>query len=58
MNGTMTMTVEQMAKELHISRNTAYKLVKQKDFPSVQIGKRVVINRSKLQVWLDEQSSH
>ena len=44
-----------MAKELNISRNTAYELTKQKGFPCFRVGKRVLINRDMLQAWLDEQ---
>lgn len=51
----LTLTVPQMAKELNISRNTAYELTKQKGFPCFRVGKRVLINRDMLQAWLDEQ---
>lgn len=54
-NPSLTLTVPQMAKELNISRNTAYELTKQKGFPCFRVGKRVLINRDMLQVWLDEQ---
>ena len=53
----LTLTVPQMAKELNISRNTAYELTKQKGFPCFHVGKRVLINRDMLQSWLDEQCS-
>ena len=51
----LTLTVPQMAKEMNISRNTAYELTKQKGFPCFRVGKRVLINRDMLQAWLDEQ---
>lgn len=51
----MAMTVEQMAAELHISRNTAYALVQRPDFPSFRIGKRVLVNRELLQSWMNKQ---
>lgn len=54
-NPSLTLTVPQMAKELNISRNTAYELTKQKGFPCFRVGKRVLINRDMLQAWLDEQ---
>ena len=53
----LTLTVPQMAKELNISRNTAYELTKQKGFPCFRVGKRVLVNRDMLQAWLDEQCS-
>ena len=33
-------TVNQVAKDLHIGRNAAYELFKQKDFPSLNIGRK------------------
>ena len=56
-NPSLTLSVQQMAKELNISRNTAYELTKQKGFPCFRVGKRVLINRDMLQAWLDEQCS-
>ncbi len=51
----MTMTVDEMAAELNISRPTAYELVKQKHFPAFHIGQRILVNRVGLQCWIDEQ---
>ena len=51
----LTLTVPQMAKELNISRNTAYELVKRPGFPCFHVGKRILVNRDMLQVWLAEQ---
>jgi len=51
----MTMTVEQMAAALGISRNTAYALANEAGFPSFRVGKRLLVNREMLQVWMDRQ---
>ena len=51
----MTLTVQQMANALNISRNTAYELVKQPGFPCFHVGKRILINRDMLQTWLNSQ---
>ena len=53
----MTLTVDEMAEELHISRPTAYELVKQEGFPSFRIGQRILVNRSGLQDWIDRRCS-
>ena len=53
----LTLTVPQMAKELNVSRNTAYELTKQPGFPCFHVGKRVLVNRDMLQAWLDDQCS-
>ncbi len=52
----MTLTVEQMASELNISRPTAYTLIKEEGFPALNIGHRVLVNRAGLQRWLDMKS--
>ena len=52
----MTLTVEELMDELHISRPTAYELVKQEHFPAFHVGSRILINRKGLQEWLDAQS--
>lgn len=51
----MTMTVDEMAAELNISRPTAYELVKQEHFPAFRIGQRILVNRAGLQRWIDAQ---
>ena len=50
----MSLTVDEMAKELNISRTTAYELVKQDGFPAFRIGRKVLVNRRGLQRWMDE----
>ena len=51
----MTLTVEEMAEELNVSRATAYKLVKENGFPAFNIGQRLLVNRKGLQKWIDER---
>ena len=51
----MTMTVKEMAAELHISGPTAYELTEQPDFPSFRIGQRIIVSRKGLQEWIDRQ---
>ena len=50
----MTLTVDDLAKQLNISRNTAYALADRKDFPSFRIGRRLLVNRALLQEWMDQ----
>ena len=50
----MSLTVDEMANELKISRTTAYGLVKQEGFPAFHIGRKVLVNRRGLQRWMDE----
>ena len=51
----MTLTMAELADELHISLPTARKLVRKSDFPAFSIGSRILINREGLQRWLDGQ---
>lgn len=51
----MTLTIEEMAEELNISRPSAYELVKQDNFPAFSIGRRLLVSRKGLQEWIDEQ---
>lgn len=51
----MVLTVEEMGKELGISRATAYELSQHPDFPSFTIGRRVLISRDGLAKWIEKQ---
>lgn len=53
----MVMTVEEMGKELGISRATAYELSQRTDFPSFSIGRRVLVSRDGLLKWIEKQYS-
>ena len=44
----LTLTASQVASVLSISRANAYKLMHSKGFPTIQIGKRMVVHRDKL----------
>lgn len=51
----MTLTVPQMMKALNISKNVAYVLTKEPDFPCFRLGKKILINRDLLQEWLNNK---
>ena len=53
----IVMTVEEMGKELGISRATAYELSQRPDFPSFSIGRRVLVSRDGLMKWIEKQYS-
>jgi excisionase family DNA binding protein len=44
----LTLTVEQAAKLLGIGRSTAYELVHTGDIPSLRLGRRIVVPRTRL----------
>ncbi len=55
MNEKLTLSVEEAGKLLGVSRQTAYNLIHRADFPVLRIGKRVLIPRKQLEVWMDRQ---
>lgn len=50
--------VDDLCGLLGISRPTAYELVHRSDFPSLRVGRRLLIPRDALEKWLAAQSSH
>ena len=52
------LSVPDVASMLGISRAGAYELVKEKGFPTLTIGSRILVPRDKLVKWIDEKSSH
>lgn len=53
MNERLTLTVQEAAELIGISRAHAYELVKQSAIPSLKLGRRVVIPRRALERMLD-----
>jgi len=52
-----TMSVEEAAAILGISRNSAFRAVKAGDLPSIRIGRRVLVPRNRLLRLLDEPTT-
>ena len=50
-------TVEKVAEQLGIGRTSAYRLVKQKIFPVLVLGKRVVVPKEPFDTWLQKGNS-
>ena len=51
----MTLSVEDVASYLGISRVGAYNLCHAQGFPSMRIGKRILIPRDRFLEWLDRR---
>jgi len=49
------LTVHELAKHLSIGRDTAYSLVRRKDFPSVKLGREYRTIKADLPEWLEKQ---
>ena len=53
----LTITVDELAQQLNVSRATAYNLARRKDFyPAFRIGHRLIISKQALNRWLDDQT--
>ena len=51
----ITLNADEVAMVLGISRAGAYTLMHSKDFPTIQIGKRMVVPKDKLLAWMEKQ---
>lgn len=51
----LALNAEEVAQVLGISRANAYTLMHSKSFPTLTIGKRLVVPKDKLLVWMEEQ---
>ncbi len=54
--GKMIMTIAEVSDALGISKPLVQRLTHRDDFPSIRVGRRVLINAKKLQEWLDNQT--
>lgn len=52
---TLCITVDEMGELLRLSRPTAYSLVHRDGFPVIRIGRRLLIVKSALEKWLENQ---
>lgn len=53
----ITLSANQVAQVLGISRANAYTLMHSKGFPTIQIGKRMVVPKNKLIEWMEAQTA-
>ena len=51
----LALSAEEVVQVLGISRANAYTLMHSKSFPTLTIGKRLVVPKDKLLVWMEEQ---
>ena len=49
-------SVEELQRLLQIGRNSAYKLVAEKDFPSIYVGNRIVIPADLFNKWIEKRA--
>jgi excisionase family DNA binding protein len=52
----MTMSVQELAVHMGISKPKAYELVRSKGFPTIQVGRRIVVPTDGFKRWLARQA--
>lgn len=50
------LNAETVTKLLGIGQASAYELMHEKDFPTIRIGKRLVVPKDKFLIWVDEHT--
>ena len=48
----LLLNMKQVASLFGISDSSAYELVQEEDFPSLRIGKRIIVPKEELQKWI------
>lgn len=51
------LSANQVAQALGISRAGAYQLMHAKGFPTIRLGKRMVVSKEQMRKWLDAQAA-
>ncbi len=55
-DNSLLLTVPEAARLLRISRNLAYELIRQNVLPHVRLGRRILIPRHGLELWIAYQA--
>lgn len=50
-------TVKETAQVLNIGMNNAYCLVNSKNFPRIQVGRKILVPKKALEKWLEESGN-
>ena len=50
-----TLNAKQVAEILGVARNTAYTLMHSEGFPTLHVGRRLLVPKDKLLQWMDDQ---
>ena len=51
----LLLNAKQLAELMGVSISTAYELMREEGFPTLKIGKRIVVPKEKLRAWISEQ---
>lgn len=50
-----TMTVKEFCGEYRVGINKGYEIINSRDFPMVRLGRKILIIRSKVDEWMENQ---
>ena len=50
------LNAELIAKPLGIAPSSAYELMREKDFPALHVGKRIVVPKEQFRLWVEKQT--
>lgn len=51
----LLLNAKQLAELMGVSISTAYELMREEGFPTLKIGKRIVVPKEELRAWISEQ---
>ena len=52
----LTLSVPEAAALIGVSTSKMYEIVRSEGFPAIRVGKRVLVNAKRLEVWLDDMT--
>lgn len=52
----LVLNAEDLSRFLGVSKGTCYSMLKRNDFPTIRIGKRLLVSKDKFLEWLDKNS--
>lgn len=52
----LTLSVPEAAEVIGVSTSKMYGIVKSKGFPTIQVGKRILVSAKGLERWIEEQA--
>ena len=50
------LNAELITKTLGIAPSSAYELMREKDFPALHVGKRIVVPKEQFRLWVEKQT--
>ena len=50
------LNAELIAKTLGIAPSSAYELMRERDFPALHVGKRIVVPKEQFRLWVEKQT--